>query len=198
MTGHGSHTRSGGRYRRPSGFTDPGGLSYPGSSGHQSIEHGYVDDPNPALKGKKQKAAINTRTDALETEYARGRLSDEAYRAGRIYQRVLELSGGKPTGGGQWMQGDRVDAASAHEIAIWRSLDTARKAHEMIFSLLPVIGILAANVLRMILLDRLTITEVTSRCEGSTERMQVVFYAETFRRSLQIVADEWAKTAEPR
>ncbi len=198
MTGHGSHTRSGGRYRRPSGFTDPGGLPFPGSSGHQSIEHGYVEDPNPALKGKKQKAAINTRTDALESEYAHGRLSEEAYRAGRIYQRVLELSGGKPTGGGQWMQGDRVDAASAHEVAIWRSIDTARKAHEMIFALLPVIGILAANVLRMTLLDRLTIAEVAEKYEKVSTRWTVSFYAETFRRALQLVADEWAKTAEPR
>ena len=139
--------------------------------------------------------AINACTDVLEHEYSRGRISEAGYPAARSYQLVLERSAGKPSGGGQWSEGSRVDAAAAHEVAINRSLDSARAATDMVFSALPVVGLLGAKVMRMVLLERLTIAQVADELDGRSERMQVGFYAETFRRACETLANHWAGRA---
>ena len=183
-----------GRYTDVGRAIEPGELPRQGERRKQHVKHGAVDDPNPALKGKRQRVAVNVKTDALESEYAYGRISEAAYRAGRAYQHVLELAGGRPTGGGQWMEGARVDAPRAHEAAIVRGLKTAKRALEVEREALPIIGVLGANVLRMVLGDRLTIAEVAVACDGAATRWTIGFYAETFRRSLEAIADEWGKS----
>ena len=183
-----------GRYRDRASALQPGELPREGlvQNGRGRIKHGAVDDPNPAFRGKRQRVAINACTDVLEHEYSRGRISEAGYLAARSYQLVLEKSAGKPSGGGQWVEGDRVDAAAAHEVAIVRSLDSARAATDMVFNALPVVGLLGAKVMRMALVERLTIVQIADELDGRSERMQVIFYAETFRRACEALADHWA------
>ncbi len=189
-----------GRYRGVASALHPGDLPREGSArtGKQLVKHGAVGDPNPALRGKRQKVAINIKTDALENEYAYGRISEAGYRAALVYQRVLDKAAGRPSGGGQWLQGDRVDVVVAQELAILRGIDSADKALNMVRSALPVIGMLGAKVMRMALVERLTIADIARQMSGKSERTQVAFHAETFRQSCEALASYWSKSSDAR
>jgi hypothetical protein len=156
------------------------------------IVHGIADDPNPTFRGERQRVAVNRRTDALESEYSYGRLSEGAYRAGRIYQSVLECASGSPSGGGQWMEGDRVDVVIAHELAILRGIDRADAVVVMLDDTCRVVGKLGQRVLALVLVDRLTLEQVAERVANRKDKLARSFYAETFRQSLEALADHWS------
>ena len=189
-----------GRYRDAASALQPGDLPPEGKAqnGQFQVKHGAIDDPNPALRGKRQKVAINVKTDALENEYAYGRISEAAYRAALAYQHVLALGAGKPSGGAQWQQGDRVDVVVAQELSILRGIDNADRALNMVREALPIIGMLGAKVMHMVLIERLTLTDVAMGIAGKAERMQVNFYAETFRQSCEQLAEHWSRSIRQR
>jgi hypothetical protein len=159
------------------------------------IVHGVVDDPNPSFRGERQRAAVNKNTDALEREHKNGRVSDAGYRAGRAYQLVLERSGGSATGGGQWVEGDRVDAVLAHEVAIVRNIDRARATVSMLDDTAKVVGLLGQKVLELVLLKRRTLEQVCTDISGRDDKLARSFYAHLFRHSLEALADHWSSRA---
>jgi len=195
---HRSRPRTAGRYSQVSLARPPGDhLPKEGRQGaHITVVHGAVDDPNSTLRGRRQRVAINAQTDPLEYEYSRGRMSEAAYRAGRIYQRILERSGQMPTGS-QWRQGDRVDAATAHELAIIRAIETATAAVRMLDDLRPIIGMMGERILYMALIERKPLSDISQRMTQSNDRHATRWAGWMFRQALEAIADHWAKTLAP-
>ena len=181
-----------GRYTDVSRAPVPGDLPKAGKVHERcQIAHGVVDDPNPSLRGRRQKAAINIKTDALEFEYARGRISEAGYWAGRTYKAVLERSRTPLSGGGAWNAGDRVDQVISHEIKILDRIARAQDAATMIRDTAPVVGMLGQRILELVLVDELTIAAAAKRIKGRDDRQTVIFWAEQFRSSCELLADFW-------
>jgi hypothetical protein len=185
-----------GRYQAVGAAADPGALPREGKARpHVTIRHGAVDDPDPELRGHRRRVAINIRTDALEQEYARGRLSEQAYRAGRVYQRVLDRANGLRTASA-WRDGDRVDAGRAGDLTLVRALDAAAQAVRLREEVRPIIGLLADRILALTLGEGLTLTQTAERLAGATGgspagRHAAGFYAWAFRQALEALGAEW-------
>ena len=156
-----------------------------------AIVHATVNDPNPTLRGGKQRAAINRMTDSLEYEYSRKRITDAGYWAGRTYQVVLERSRGTVSGSSAWSAGDRVDQVVNHEHVILTRLARAEDAVAMICDTAPVVGATGQRILDLVLSEGLTLGAAAERLDGSSDRMAVIFWSETFRRSCEALADHW-------
>lgn len=195
---HGRQTS--GRYSSVATSVVPGALPPEGRDGKQLIMHGAVDDPNSAAADirrasgdKRQRVAINAYHDALEFEHAHGRISPAAYNAGLAYQLIRERASGNASGGGQWNSGDRVDQAIAIDKAILSKLQNAAHCQAMLREVLPIIGQNGEAVLCLLLgHERLTIKQAALRLSGRAVREAVYFWAETFRRSCELLANQWA------
>jgi hypothetical protein len=152
--------RSAGRYEDRGSAIDPGNLPREGKRGKINVIHAKVD--NPTEYGRRhlelQKVAINRETDALENEYAAGRISADGYRVGRTYQEIMRR-GTSPSGTGQWLQGDRVDAARAKEAQIIAHLDSARAKVRLMEQVRSVIGWQGELLMRVVLVDGRTFGE---------------------------------------
>ena len=202
----GSSRQTTGRYASVNTAIVPGELPREGRDNKLHIVHAALDDPNPMAgdiqpgrKDKRQRVAVNARHDALEWEHATGRLSAAAYAAGRTYQLIRERAGGNASGGGQWAQGDRVDQAIAIDAGIWRRIQNANECMAMVREVLPVIGQNGEAVLVLTLgHDRLRISQAAMRLSGGDDRYAVSFWAETFRRSCEQLADLWSAKASDR
>lgn len=84
-----------------------------------------VDDPfADSPQSPKLLATVNYRVDLLEQERANKRLTPAAYLTGRLLQAVFEKA--SRVGSSNWIGGDRVDAAVAHEKQILAMLRNAR------------------------------------------------------------------------
>ncbi len=154
------------------------------------IAHAIVDDPNPALRGRKQRVAINRMTDGLEHEHSRGRISDAGYWAARTYGLVLERSRGT-VGGASWIGSDRVDQVVSHELKILNGIARAQDAVAMIRDTAPAIGMIGQRILELVLVEGLTLTAAADRLDGRGDRQAVIFWSQTFRRSCELLADHW-------
>jgi hypothetical protein len=185
-----------GRYEAVGSASSSGPLPREGRRGRQiTIRHGAVDDPDETVSGQRRRVAINTRTDPLEHEYSRGRLSEAAYRTGRTYQCVIERASGLRTLS-SWRDGVRVDVGISGDKAIVLALDRASQAVRVRDEVRPIIGLLGERILALTLGDGLTFTETAERLGGcggepSARRHAASFYAWTFRQSLEILAAEW-------
>ena len=155
------------------------------------VKHGVVDDPNPSLRGRRQRAAINIKTDALESEYARGRISEAGYWAGRTYKAVLERSRRPLSSGGAWNPGNRVDQVISHEIAILERIANADDAVGMLNETSRVLGILGQRILELVLVDELTITAAAKRIRNRDDRQTVIYWSQRFRESCELLAEHW-------
>ena len=180
-------------------YNDLGRASTPGdlprqtkATEHSHVRHGVVPDPNPSLRGKRQRAAINVKTDALEREYASGRISEAAYQAARTYQSVLERSRRPLSAGGQWSGGERVDHVVCHDTAILDRIDSAGAAVEMLRDTAPAIGMLGQRVLELVLVDELTLTTIATRMRGEGKQ-HVIYFSTLFRDSCEALANHWSR-----
>lgn len=180
-----------GRYGRIPGGPSPT-LPAIGARGPVQIVHAAVEDPNPLLRGRRQAAAVNAHTDALEMEYAYGRIGEASYRALRVYGAILERACGQPSSGNQWMTGDRVDASTSHELAIWHQLNSTKKALDLLAQTRGTIGALAARILALVLVERLTFAAVAQRIAGKSDRSHAGHCAWLFREAGEALADFWA------
>ena len=167
---------------------------------HLEIRHAAVEDPNPALKGRRQRVAVNARTDALEQEYAYRRISEAAYRVGRRYQRTLEKSGFLPNLGRSWHAEPRVDCSRKPDAALVHALQSAQDAASMLEETRPIIGLLGERILRSVLGDGLSLTQTAERMGSGGDLTQsgkgpakhvVALYAWQFREALEALAEHW-------
>src|SRR3954470_327954 len=108
------------------------------------------DRINPLGPPPRIAVRVNRRVDLLEEELGNGRIKEPLYRAGRLAQAVFERAQGR-SGGSSWSQGDRVDQALAHELAIIQNLETAEAARAMVGRIERAIGVVPARFLRRML-----------------------------------------------
>ncbi len=187
-------TGAAGRYRDVTRASMPGELPREGArTAHDLIRHGVVADPNPCLVGRRQRVAINIKTDSLEREYAHGRITPAAYGAARTYKAVLERSRQPVSGSGSWNVSIKVDRVISHELKILSKIAKAQDADAMLRDTAPVVGMRGQQVLEMVLLDEVTLTEVARRMTGSADRQQVIYYSQLFRDSVEALAEHWCR-----
>jgi len=174
----------------------PNGTSSAATSHLIDLQFGDVDDPAPGGVRRRRRVAINTRTDTLEQEYAHGRLSEAAYRSGRIYQRVLERSGNSSSFSSSWPSLGRIDNSADPDAHIVRRLDNAAEAVAMLQETRPIVGIHGERILTLVLGQGLSLGEAAARLMtggGSISRHATSFYAWLFRQVLEALADFWSK-----
>jgi hypothetical protein len=178
-----------GRYSRIHDAQHPG-PDLPRARAHMRVRVAAVADPMPLLDSKRssrQKVAVNIKTDALETEYSYGRISDGAYHAGRAYQHILEVSRGRTSGGCSFEPKDRGNPATAHEWAIISGLENAQAAVDLIYETRAAVGQWAECLLSDILGAGITIGQAAmARGYTSTHGRRKI--ASEFREALECLA----------
>lgn len=150
-----------------------------------------VEDPYPdPHTGRKIRlvAAVNRRTDILEDERSRGRISHEAHQMGRKAQSIFEAAS-RATGGGQWMQGGRVDVDHAKELAIHRSLEAARKIQAFMRYLRSTLTASQAISIVRVLRDGMSFRELAA-AHGKFSKRGTAQKAAEFRNALEVLAKE--------
>jgi len=193
----------------------PTGFYEPPASAQRRIETIIVDDPmerprvietRPGVFETKQPkiaARANTAGDILETYRKRGTITYAEYAVGRLIEDVIAWS--NPSAGGQWRDGDRVDAASAHEWAIAQGVDQGNAAVMMSKRLDEAVGPEDRMVLIQVLVGGLSFAELAAfytkrdqlwaKSEGEEVaayvNRRVDEYAFVFRRALRNVAMKW-------
>ncbi len=183
-----------GRHKDVTRATMPGELPREGArTAHDLVRHGVVADPNPSLLGRRQRAAINIKTDALEREYGQDRITPAAYGAARTYKAVLERSRRPVTGAGSWSFGSKVDQVISHELKILGMIEKAQNADAMLHDTAPAIGMRGQRVLELVLLDEVSLTEVARRMTGSANRQHVIYYSQLFRDTVEALAEHWCR-----
>ena len=170
-----------GRYSPLSGVSG-GDLPRAGARAGGKIEivHGHEADPEaqperagqPPVAGataarKRRRVAINARTDLLEYEHQRGRLSPQAYAAGRYIDAVLEAASGR-RGGVEFGERNRV-AISAYSLqqALAARMDAAREAARLKDAMAREIGRESARVVCLVIGEGLSFRDI-ARMEAMT------------------------------
>jgi hypothetical protein len=170
----------------------PGGeqLGEPSATQRKYTRVAAISDPfDPS---RRLLATVNIRTDLLELEYAHGRISEAALRAGREIQKKLEHLG-RVGAGNQWLQSDRVDQYQRHEEVIVDSLAAARAAEAHFARIGRCLGkdSLDVKILRNILGDNMSYGAVAS-LHGKRGDRGIRYVAERFRDSLETLANAQA------
>lgn len=187
------------------GAVDLGQLGKPAHSPNVSTATVAVDDPKPdpnKAAGQRVLARVNRRVDILEWERSHDRLSDDAYREGRIAQAIFERAG-VAGGGSAWREGSRVDAEIAKELAVLRHIATAKLTDEYVAFLRRALGTIDAKIVRQVLGENRNYADVelprrrlTSREPGGTRRTNYV--AQRFRDALETLAAAAARKRKNR
>lgn len=208
--------------KQPPAIAPPGGYDDPPPSSRRVILTIAVQDPygniirdSDGFPHKSRiKAKVNIAGDLLATELAHKRISEEAFAMGRKIEKILRR--GQPTGGGQWRQGDRVDAVSAHEHAIACNVDDANAALALRYEIRAAIGLRMGTAVCLVLGNGLSFKGLAKamapagayhkdangkpirQSEGELvrdwTRRQVEYHARLFRDGLEDYTS-WATTA---
>jgi hypothetical protein len=204
-----SSTRSGRGSARPrktfgrydfDGARDPaGGRGTPARKRMVPLSQVAIDDPGEIMRTESGRAwerkegsgrifaNAHRRADILEWERSHSLISDPAYWAGRLAQAVFERYRG-PGAGNQWREGDRVDAASAHEHAIIKLLEDRAAVKALVEKIRGRLGIIDANIVRRLLADRMSYTDVAA-LTGKRGDRGARYVALRFRDALETLAD---------
>jgi hypothetical protein len=143
------------RYEIKNTSVIPDGMRTQGRHGQLQLVYGAVDDLSAYGRERalRQRVMINISVDSLEIEYHAKRLSAEGYRAARTYQHIMQRNT-SPSGPGQWLAGDKVDASCAKEMALIAHLDAARAKIKLTDEVVNYVGEQGESLLRAILVDR--------------------------------------------
>jgi hypothetical protein len=185
--------RTSDRYNLNGASEPPGGLGRPPRSRNAFTALVAVEDPIADANGRRGRvlATTNRRVDVLEHERSHGRISDRAYSVGRIAQAVFERA--RRSGcGGQWRQGDRVDAVVAHDLAIVHAIEDARKIRGYVEKIRQAVGRIDANILQLILGDNRTYADVAA-LRGRAGDAGASYFAKRFRDALEDLAETWER-----
>lgn len=166
---------------------------------HVDLRFADIEAPD-SQERKQRRVAVNARTDALEHEYAYGRLSEAAYRAGRIYQAVLERSGHDPSISMHWPTQERVDASRSTDGGLVRALDAAGDVVDMLKETRPVVGWHGERILSLVLGRGMSLGEAAAQLMtggGSISKHATSFYAWLFRQVLEALAIFWSTEGQP-
>lgn len=156
--------------------------------GNVIVMHARVEKPGETVAahlqfGKFQRVAVNVAKDTLEREYAYGRISREQYEAGRLFEHLLEAA---RIGGGS-MSLERVGGGGDHEATIANAIDRATAAVDFEAEVRSACGLRGALVLRAILGDGQTFTQIAA-AEGLGAKRGPSVIAREFREVLAVLA----------
>jgi hypothetical protein len=147
--------------------------------------------PDPFSAKDRIAVTVNRRVDLLEYEYSNRRLTEAAYRTGRIVQATFERATGRSQS--SWSLGDRVDAWSAKEMQMISSLQRAEAVQTMMARIVRSVGQIGARFLRAILSEGKTYEQL-AEARGRTSERGRTAAAERFRTLLEDLAEDWAAT----
>lgn len=142
--------------------------------------HRSFDDP----KRKRILARVNRNVDILEMERSHKRISDGAYRMGRIIQAVFERAAGVRDEGLNLLSGVRADPVTAREVRMVAALDSARASVELIDKIRQCIGYIDALIVRQVIQDGWSYEQVASS-RGLAGARLVSYCAGRFRDALE-------------
>jgi hypothetical protein len=185
-----SGTPAPGRYQAVQSASSHGGLADRPDTRTVPLALAAVPDPFAVRPGQRVQAKVNRRVDLLEWEHSHGRIDAASYAAGRLVQAAFERAASRP-GGSSWREGDRVDAAVAHELAIIRGLEGAQHARAMLQRMERALGMMDARILRAVLGDGLSFAEVAAS-RGIPGRDGTAYMARRFRDGLETLSGAWA------
>ena len=162
------------------------GLARP--AGSSNVQPVTVAVPDPHDADVRIRATANRRVDILELERSHGRISEAAYMVGRIVQATFERASGVRSGGGG--AGVRVDAATAHELAIIYSIDNARAVQALMKRIESAIGTVGARFLRQVITEGVSFAGAAEQ-RGRGGRAGTAAAADRFRMLLEDLAEAW-------
>jgi hypothetical protein len=171
------------------GATEPvGGYAQPARSLHNSrsrVAIVAVQEPPPYGDGRIRIKAL-ARVDFLD-QMRRMALIDEAMlAAGREVERKLER-GARIGCGGQWREGDRVDAATAHDVALRNGYQRSLEVNGFLGWLVHELGRRDARLVCKVLGDRKSFKQCAID-EGKSGDRGRRYMAERFRDALETLA----------
>lgn len=183
-----------GRYQAGQSARIPAnGLAISRSARNVPTTTGKVADP---YSPKEQIAvSINRRVDILEWEYSHGRLTEAAYRNGRIIQYAFERASGRSQS--SWSMGDRVDAFSAKELQILTALEKAEELTALMVRIVKSVGQIGARMLRSVLAEGRTYEQLAADRGRTGERGRTAA-ADQFRTLLEDLSEDWAAKGQSR
>lgn len=141
--------------------------------------------PDPMDARAHTLATVNRVVDVIEDERAHGRISEAAYREGRVAQAVFERARGP--GSSNWMGATRIDAYTAKELAIIHGIDSAARIQRMVRWLRFELGHIDAGILERVLGEQKSFAEVATLRGRGGER-GTGYVAARFRDALESLA----------
>ena len=149
-----------------------------------------IHDPYASGPPQRIQARVNRRVDVLEYERSHDRISDAAYQVGREVQATLERGSrlGSPS---RIAEGDRVDAAAAHEDKIVGSVEAAQRVRALERRIDVAIGEMGRRFLRRILVEGFSFASYAEFTGRGGDR-GAAGVASHFRQLLEDLAEAWA------
>ena len=132
---------------------------------------------------------VNRRVDILEQERSHHRISEGAYRTGRVVQGIFEKSDRML--GSNWKGENRVDSVTPHN-RLERAVDSAAKIVPLVHDMRARLGRTDATLLRAVLGDRLSFTRCATDLRGKGSETEANYIGRRFRDALEDLASAWA------
>jgi hypothetical protein len=172
------------------GASPPAGeaLGRPAPSVNIRTAVGAVDDP---LSRDRRLATVNRRVDVLEWERSHDRISEAAYREGRILQRAYEVRSRIGPGSVDGMMGRSQTADQKAAAMHGRLADTMDKSGPYLAWVARELGEIDARLLRQVIGDGLGFAEVAALRGRGNER-GVAYFAQRCRDALEALAEKRA------
>lgn len=158
--------------------------------GNIEIAHARVEAPGETRAyhlshGKYHRGMVNVANDPLEREFKYGRISNDAYLAGRAYQAVMEAS----FAGSSGINLEAARSVGDHESLVAKRYDRVAAAVDLDRRIKARIGAWAALLLRGVLVDGHRIRTIAKR-NGRCSKNAVARVMQEFREALEDLADE--------
>jgi hypothetical protein len=142
-----------------------------------------VQDPLDDDPAARIVATVNTRTDLLENERSRRRISAQAFHTGRAIQEMYERVD-RIGPGGQWAGKDKVDETDTHEHLLWQGWVDARTMKRQRERIAHAVGYVGMRFIEQILRDKLSFAAIAA-ARGLQGQHGVAAVANRFRMLLE-------------
>jgi hypothetical protein len=143
---------------------------------------------------ERRRVRALARIDLLDRERRNGGLDEASYLVGREVEAILEPMS-HVSGGGQWLEGDRVDGATQAELAVILGVDRARAVNHLLVWMVRHIGKADARLLWIVLGHGFSFS-TASAAFGRSGVRGLRYTIDRFRDALATLAD--AKAARGR
>lgn len=134
------------------------------------------------------------RMDLLDRERRSGKIDEAAFIVGREVEAMFE-SMFRGNGSGQWLEGDRIDAATSHELALCYGFERAVKVNAFLAWMLRHLGQMDTRLLWIVLGHRLPLATAAVAL-GRRGVRGYRYTVDRFRDALSVLAE--AKAAKGR